>query len=247
MIQNSFVQSGERVEKLGLGEMLIIQPQKGYRFSIDPILLCHFSRITPGAHVADLGTGSAVMPLLLAQRHQGTTFVALEYQPAMVDRARRSVKLNRLEDRIEVILGDVRSLPGKMAAERCDVVLMNPPYRTPSAGRLAPDDERAAARHELAGGCRDFLRAAAVLLGGGGRVSLIYLAERLADLLGDMRSLRLEPKRLRMVHSRQGQAARLVLVEGRKDGRPGLTVEPSLVIYKGEGRDYTEDVLQMYQ
>jgi tRNA1Val (adenine37-N6)-methyltransferase len=114
-------------------------------------------------------------------------------------------------------------------------------------GRLALGDERSRARHELAGGLVDFLTAASSLLKTGGRFFIVYLAERLPELMAGMRGLRLEPKRLRMVCSRAGDEARLILVEGRKNARPGMRVEPSLAIYKGAGRDYSDEVLAMYQ
>ncbi len=164
----------------------------------------------------------------------------------MVDRARRSVQLNGLEDSIRIIQGDIRDLPEELSAGSCDIVTANPPYRNQDTGRVAPDDERGMARHELSGGIDDFLRAAAFLLKNGGRFYVVYLAERLAELLTKMCCFRLEPKRLRMVHSRAGEAARMVLVEGRKDGKPGMVVEAPLIIYKGEGRGYAEEVLAMY-
>ncbi|MDH3998758.1 MAG: SAM-dependent methyltransferase, partial [Desulfuromonadales bacterium] len=117
----------------------------------------------------------------------------------------------------------------------------------PDSGRISPQDERAMARHELAGGLDDFLQTAALLLKHGGRFVIVYLAERLPELLGGMCSVNLQPKRLRLVHSRSGDAARLVLVEARKGGQPGLVALAPLIIYAGEGRDYSEEVLEMYR
>jgi tRNA1Val (adenine37-N6)-methyltransferase len=135
-------------------------------------------------------------------------------------------------------------LPEGLGEGTFDVVMTNPPYRRPSGGRVPPDSERALARFELAGGLPDFLRAAAWLLRSGGRCYIVYLAERLAELLDEMRTFRLEPKRLRLVHPRAVEPARLVLVEGRKQRRPGLTVEPPLVVYlPGGGRTYTAEAL----
>jgi len=122
----------------------------------------------------------------------------------------------------------------------------NPPYRSLGGGRTAPTTERATARHELAGGLEDFLAAAHYLLKQGGRFYLIYLAERLAELLAAMREQRLEPKRLRCIHARPGERALMVLVEGRKSGKPGLTVEAPLYVYAGE-EDYSAEVLAMYE
>ena len=228
-------------------KMKIIQPQNGYRFSIDPVLLCGFMDASTDAGIIDLGTGNGIIPLILSQRSPDCRIVGIERQEAMADRARRSVELNNLAHRVEILIADIRALPESLVEQSWDVVCTNPPYRPVGSGRIAPDDERAAARHELAGTVVDFVRAASVLLKSGGRFSLIFLAERLPELLTEMRGYQLEPKRLRMVHPRFGEPANLVLVEGRKDGRPGLKVEPPLFIYKEGGRDYTDEVLRIYR
>lgn len=234
----------ETLDDLRCGGLRIIQRRDGYRFSLDPVLLCAFARIGVGESVADLGTGSGVIPLLLARRTAAGTIVGVEIQQQAADRARRGVLLNGLSERIRILHRDLRDLRNVLVPESCDVVLSNPPFRPTGTGKVAPGDERAAARHELAGGLEDFLAAAHYLLKQGGRVYLIHLAERLAEVLAAMQRLHLEPKRLRCVHSRLGDGARLVLVEGRKAGRPGLTVEAPLYIYEGEG--YSAEVLAMY-
>lgn len=236
----------ETVDALLLRDRKIIQAKNGYRFSIDPVLLCGFMNLAPGSHILDLGTGNGVIPLILAQRSQDWRIVGVERQAAMAGRARRSVELNDLADHIEIFSADVRNLPASLTGKSWDAVCANPPYRPAGSGRVAPHDERAAARHELAGTFVDFVRAAASLLARGGKFHIIFLAERLTALLAEMSRLRIEPKRLRLVYPRSGEPAHLVLVEGRKEGRPGLHVEPPLFIYQGEGRDYTVDVLQMY-
>lgn len=234
----------ETLDKLRPAGLRIIQPKAGYRFSLDPVLLCAFARVGDGEEVADLGTGSGVIPLLLAAQTGAARIVGVELQPATADRARRSVALNGLEARIKIVEADVRALRGVLSPQSFAAVLANPPYRPPGSGRQAPAGERAAARHELAGGLADFLRAAAYLLGDGGRLYIVYLAERLAELLAHMREARLEPKRLRCVHARTGEPARMVLVEGRKGGKGGVVVEPPLYVYAGEG--YSAEVLEIY-
>ncbi len=234
----------ETIDDLRCAGLKIIQARDGYRFSIDPVLLCAFARVEAGEAAADLGTGSGVIPLLLAVRSAAARIVGVEVQPGLAERARRSAALNGLDDRVEILQADVRGLHGTLVPNSFDVVLANPPYRRPGTGRQAPVGERAAARHELAGGLADFLAAATSLLRGGGRFYIVYLAERLAELLAGMQRAGLEPKRLRCVHARSGEGARMVLVEGRKGARPGLQVEAPLFVYAGEG--YSAEVLEIY-
>ncbi len=166
----------------------------------------------------------------------------------MVDRARRGVELSGMAGQVSIVEADLRDHRHLTAAGSFDLVVSNPPYRTAETGRVAPDDERAAARHELAGGLEDFLAAASWSLKYGGSFAIVYLAERLSELLVGMTAVALEPKRLRAVHPRQGEAARMVLVEGRKGGGAGLQVEAPLYIYKSDAgsRDYTDEVLRIY-
>jgi tRNA1Val (adenine37-N6)-methyltransferase len=239
-----WLRPGETLDELRPGGLRIIQKRDGYRFSMDPVLLCAFARIGAGDAVCDLGTGSGVIPLLLAQGTAAASIIGVEVQPELADRARRTVELNRLQARVTILQKDLRLIREALPAESCQTVLANPPYRQPTRGRVSPSAERALARHEVHGGLADFIRGAAWLLPTGGRFYVVYLAERLAELLGTMRQAGLEPKRLRCVHSRTGEEARMVLVEGRKGSGPGLKVEAPLYLYRGE--DYTEEVLAMY-
>jgi tRNA1Val (adenine37-N6)-methyltransferase len=234
----------ETLDELRPGGLRILQNKAGYRFSLDPVLLCAFARIGQGETVCDLGTGCGIIPLLLARTSAAESIIGVEVQAEMADRARRGVLLNRLQGQVTILHRDLRAVRTYLAAESCQVVLSNPPYRRPHSGRRSPRGERARARHELCGGLKDFLACAAWLLGTGGRFYMIYLAERLTDLLAGMRQVGLEPKRLRCVHSRIGDPARLVLVEGRRGGGPGLSVEPPLWVYDGDG--YSSEVRAMY-
>ncbi len=244
MMNDSLIRPDETLDDLRSGGLKVIQKKDGYRFSLDPVLLCAFAKIGVSESVVDLGTGSGVIPLLLARRSEAARITGVEIQPELADRARRSLMFNGLQDRVAIVERDLRELRGALDPQSCDVVLSNPPYRRVDTGRTAPVAERAAARHELAGGLDDFLAAAAYLLGQGGRFYIIYLAERLAELLAAMSRQRLEPKRLRSVHSRSGEPARMVLVEGRRNGRPGMMVEAPLYVYDGE--NYTAEVLAIY-
>lgn len=238
------LEPGETLDTLHGGAVQIIQHQKGYRFSIDPVLLANFVTISAGARVLDLGCGSGIIALLLARWSSAEKVVAVEIQPAQAARAQRNVVLNGLVEKVEIYQADLRQLHARDMG-LFDVVVANPPFRAPQTGRCSLGDERAQSRHELAGGLDDFLATASALLIRGGAVAVIHLAERVVDILAGMRAVNVEPKRLRMVHSRQDCQARLVMIEGRKHGRPGLQVEPPLFVYQGE--DYTAEVAAMYR
>jgi tRNA1Val (adenine37-N6)-methyltransferase len=223
----------ETIKALRSTGLRIIQPGRGHRHALDPLLLCEFTKIRPGAALADLGTGDGVIPLLLSAS-SARRLLGIEVHPTLADRARRSVLLNALQERIEILSIDLRLLPVDLH-DTFDVVTANPPYRPIGRGRIAPDAERAATRFELAGGIADFASAASLLLRHGGRCSMVYLAERLPDLLQAFARAGLNPSRLRCVHHRPGERARLVLVEGRKGGRGGMVIEPPLWVEEMHG------------
>ena len=223
------------------GRVSLFQSRTGYRFSIDALLLACFVGIRPRDRIVDLGTGNGVIPLVLAHRQLSATVTGIELQSSMVERARRNVRLNALDERIEIIAGDVRDRRQLPGAGSFDLAVCNPPYRKPGSGRISADRERQIARHETSGDLGEFLGAAAFLLRNKGRMALVYAAMRCADLFFALRQARLEPKRLRMVHSFHDAEASLILVESVKGGRSGLTVEPPLTIYR-RGKEYSEEV-----
>jgi tRNA1Val (adenine37-N6)-methyltransferase len=236
--------SEETLDALFRGRLKFFQRRDGYRFSLDALLLAHFVSLKKNESVADLGTGNGIIPLLLATLHSGVSITGVEFQPAMAERAERNVKLNELAGRIRICRGDVRAIRAVAPSESFDVVVCNPPYRRPTSGRISPNDEKRIARHELQGDLGDFLAAATFLLRRKGRTALIYPAVRFADLICAMRHARVEPKRLRAVHSFADAEASLVLVEGVKGGRPGAAVEKPLRIYRGVN-EYTDEVSAM--
>jgi tRNA1Val (adenine37-N6)-methyltransferase len=234
----------ETLDTLFDGKVRILQSRAGYRFSLDALLLAHFVTIKGREKIVDLGTGNGAIPLVLAYLHPSVTLTGVELQPAMIKRARRNVQLNGLQRRIQILSGDVRAGERLAAAATFDVAVCNPPYRKPNSGRISPNDERQIARHETQSELGDFLRTGAFLLRAKGRMAIVYSAERCIDLLSAMREARIEPKRMRMVHSFAGVEASLVLVEGVKGGRSGVEVLAPLTIYL-RGKEYTKEVAAM--
>ncbi|MBM2802500.1 MAG: hypothetical protein HW419_393 [Deltaproteobacteria bacterium] len=234
----------ETLDALFHGRLKLFQSRDGYRFSLDALLLAHFVTLKRRESVIDLGTGNGVIALILARLHEDAKIAGVDVQPAMVERAERNVRLNQLENQVRICHGDVREVEAIAPSASFDVAVCNPPYRLSGSGRISANDERRIARHESRGALGDFLSAASFLLRAKGRIALVYLAERAVDLFSAMRAARLEPKRVRMVHSFIGADASLVLVEGIKAGRSGVKNLPPLIVYR-DGKDYSAEVAAM--
>lgn len=217
------------------GGLRIIQQRKGYRFSIDALLLADFVTLGKGSRVVDLGTGSGIVSMVLASRYESATIDGVEIQETLADMARRSVAINRLNDRITIHRGDAKRISTLFQPNSFDVSVFNPPYRKLNSGKINPDRERAVARHEIKGSLDEFLGASRYLLKDGGVVFSIYPASRGVDLIARMRRHRLEPKRLRMVYSDASSEAEFMLVQGTKNGGEELEVCQPLYIYERQG------------
>ncbi|MBE9535657.1 MAG: tRNA1(Val) (adenine(37)-N6)-methyltransferase [Proteobacteria bacterium] len=239
------VKNDEAIEDLLKGNLKVIQKKGGYRFSIDAVLLADFTRVKKKDVIADLGTGCGLIPLILSRKAMQSRICGIELDAAAAEMAARSIRLNKLSEKISIAQADVRAIRALYTAESFDLVTTNPPYGRPDSGRINPTKEVAEARHEIAGSLDDFLAAAVYLLKYGGRLSLVYPARRLADLMEGLRKRGIEPKRLRTVHSRLGEGAKLVLLEGIKGGGVEMEVMRPLYIYDNNG-EYTDEVEAMY-
>ena len=212
------------------GSLQILQKKKGYRFSIDAILLSQFISLRKGEKAIDLGTGCGIVPLLLAKATKTHSFVGIEIQRELAELARRNVALNRLDEHITILHRDFKTLKGVFSPGAFDVVFSNPPYRKRLAGRINPSPEKAIARHEIKGTLDDLIKMAAYLLPAKGRCYLIYSASRAVDLLFTLRRCKLEPKRLRFVHPKKKEDAKFVLVESVKASGTELKMMEPLVL-----------------
>jgi tRNA1(Val) A37 N6-methylase TrmN6 len=217
------------------------QPEDGFRFGADALLLASFAAPLPGRRVLDLGTGCgpAGLGLLLARNDADSRVLGLDREPAMVEAARENACRLGLADRFVAGLLDLRDIRGEATIPpgSYDLVLANPPYRHPDSGRRSETPGRDRARFETDGGLPAFAAAAAYALANGGWLALIHLAERLGHIMASLAACRLEIKRLLPVSSRPGAPARQILLAARKNGRPGLRLDPPLALYRGTGPD----------
>ena len=221
-------------------KLTIRQPRDGYRFSLDPLLLCDFVTVRPGDRVVDLGTGCGVMPLVLARREEAAQFVGVEFQPEMAALARENVAANDFADRITIETTDILQHKKLSPDSAFDLVISNPPYRSPGSGKISPRAGRDLARHESTAGLEGFLAAAKYLVKPSGRICMIYHPERLAEFMTTAAAMKLAPTRLRMVHGTLGVPARMFLVELVKGRKGTLQILPPLVVYNEDG-SYTAD------
>lgn len=230
----------ENIDELRAYGFRIIQQRDGYRYSLDPLLLCDFVKTGTCARIADLGTGCGIIPLILARRMTDAAVVGIEFQEEMAGLAARNVAMNGLQDRIEIICDDVITLRKRFPASSFDQVVANPPFRAPGSGRISPRAGRDAARHETTAGLEDFLSVAKYLVKPSGRIFFIYPPSRLAELIRCAGELKLAMLRLRMVHGTGQAVAKMFLVELAKGSRGDITVEPPLIVFDGSG-EYTEE------
>ena len=228
------------------GRIRVKQHQNGYRFSLDSVLLAYQAAPRSRDIVIDLGTGCGIIALIMAYRHPGITIYAVEVQEELAQLAIFNVKDNHLESRITVVDADLKTIKPDMTSGPVDLVVCNPPYRRAGSGRINPDNQRAVARHELKAKLQDVIVAAHRVLKTAGRFVTIYPAERTADILCQMRIDRIEPKLMRTIHSAQRSEAKLILIEGIKDGNPGLNIGPPLIVYAENG-EYSDEVQQMLE
>ncbi len=228
------------------GKIQVIQPIDGYRFSIDSVILAGLSAPVSGATVLDLGTGCGVIPLILAYKISNIFLTGVELQSELAELASLNIKRNGMQDRISILHQDLCTLSTTTLGGTVDYVISNPPYRPKQSGRINPNSQKAVARHELAMNLSELITTVRNVLRVGGKFITIYPAERLTDLIYQMRKKSIEPKTLHMIFSRKDESAKLVVVEGVRAGRPGIQKINPFVIYRPDGR-YTAEMMQIFE
>lgn len=218
----------------------------GFPLGTDSVLLADFAHGSGKIRrVADLGCGAGVLTVLLLQKFPASTAFGVEIQTEAAEACRENLALNALSDRAEIRCGDLREKADLPEAGSYDLVVSNPPYFAAGSGYTAPEAHRAAARDERFCTLEDVCRAAAYLCRWGGSFAVVHRPERLSELLCAMTASGVEPKRLRLVCPRAERAPSLILVEGRRGGKPGLTIEPPLVLQDEAGAD-SEEIQRIY-
>jgi tRNA1(Val) A37 N6-methylase TrmN6 len=236
------LQPGERLDDLLTHELKIIQSPEVFSFSLDAVLLARFAGVPLRGRMLDLCTGNGVIPLLLTTRTEAS-IDGVEIQPRLADMAKRSVQLNGLSHKINIIEGDLREWTAE--GEAYDAVTVNPPYLPLQSGDHKGNHHQAMARHEIGCNLEDVIAAASRAVRPGGRVSMVHRPSRLVDIIDIFRRYRLEPKRIRFVHPRQEAESNMILIEASRDGKPEVRLLPPLIVY-GEDGDYSPELLAVF-
>lgn len=235
----------ERIDDLQYKGLKIIQKTNGFCFGVDAVLLANFVDIKKQDRVIDLGTGTGIIPVLLAGKTEAREITGLEIQGEMAEMASRSVLLNGLSERVKIVCGDIKKSLELFGAASFNAVLTNPPYMNSGGGLVNPSDMKAVSRHEILCTLEDVIRSSSRLLVPGGQFAMVHRPERLVDILYLMRSHAIEPKQLRFVHPSPYKKANLVLIKGTRGGNPQLKMMEPLYVYDENG-NYSEEINRIY-
>ena len=239
------LKENERIDDLERNGYHIIQDTERFCFGMDAVLLSGFARVKKDACVLDLGTGTGIIPILLEAKTDAKHLTGLEIQEDSVDMARRSVCLNGLEEKIDIVTGDIKEAGSLFGAASFDVITCNPPYMTEKHGLTNPNDAKAIARHEILCTLEDIVAQAAKLLKPGGNFYMVHRPFRLVEIMVLLHDYKLEPKRMQLVYPYVDKEPNMVLIEANRGGRPRMTVEKPLIVYKEPGV-YMPEIYDIY-
>ncbi len=244
-LETSFLQPGERLDDLQINNYKIIQNPQKFCFGMDSVLLSAFAMVHKGGNVLDLGTGTGVLPILLSAKTGASHFDALEIQQESVCMARRSVALNKLEDKINITCGDICKASEIFGKDRFDAVVTNPPYINNNHGLKNPGLPKAIARHEILCTLEDVIRESSLVLKENGKLYMVHRPFRLAEIFNTLHKYRLEPKRMCLVYPFIDKEPNMVLIEAAKNGNPMVKIDPPVIVYDSPGK-YTKRILEIY-
>lgn len=240
------LKENERIDDLQFKGLKIIQNKNGFCFGIDAVLLSDFARgIKDESIVVDLCTGTGIIPILLSGKTSAKKIYGIEIQEDVAEMAKRSIEMNNLETKIEIVNRDLNNIKDVIGAGSIDAITVNPPYKKRGSGIINEKDTKTIARHEISCTLEDIIKESARILKSGGYLYMIHKTERLVDILCSMRKEKIEPKRIKFVYPSIGQAPNLVLIEGVRSGKSFLKIEKPLYVYDTEG-NYTFEIKKIY-
>ncbi len=240
------LKKNEVIDDLEYKNLKIVQNKKGFCFGVDSVLLSDFAKeIKDNSEVLDLGTGTGIISILLCGKTKLKEITGIEIQEEVYEMAKRSIKLNNLEDKFKIINENILNLNNIFEKNSIDAIVTNPPYKKKNTGVINDSEKKLISRHEITANLEDFIKISKDLLKDKGEFYMVHRAERLVDILSLMRKYKIEPKILRMVCSNKNAEPKLILIKGIKNANQFLKLEPNLYIYNEDG-EYTEEINKIY-
>lgn len=227
---------------IGYKNKKVVQNTDWFSFSLDSVLLPRFVTINKGTkNILDIGTGTAPIPLILSTRTNSKIF-GIEIQEDVYELALETVNINNLKEQITLINDDVKNIAHYFKSGFFDVIVSNPPYfKVEEKGLKNNDIHKAIARHEIYLNSEDIIKIASIYLNNGGIFAMVHRADRLIELIELFRKYKIEPKRIQLIYPKDNTNANIVLIEGRKNGNPGLKILPSIITHNSDN-SYTDDI-----
>ena len=245
-MENSILMPNERIDELELNNLKIIQNKNGFCFGMDSVLLSDFAKnIRANTKVADLGAGTGILPILLSAKTKAQKIIGIEIQEEVANMANRSIELNNLQNKIEIVCENIKNLKDIYETNSFDAIVTNPPYKTKGTGGINEVEAKLISRHEITADLEDFISISSYLLKDQSSIYMVHRPERLVDILSLFRKYKLEPKELKLVQPSCDKAPNLVLIKATKNAKPFLKIDKPLYIYNSGGT-YTEELLKIY-
>ncbi len=240
------LKENERIDDLEFKGLKIIQNSEGFCFGIDSVLLSDFAKeIKENSKVVDIGTGTGIISLLLCEKTELSKIYGIEIQEEIADMAKRSIILNNLEDKFEIINKNIKDIFEELEPNSIDAIVTNPPYMKLNTGAQNESKKKLISRHEIECNLEDIVKISYKLLKSKGEFYMVHRAERIVDILYYLRKYKLEPKKIRFIHSKKNKEPNLVLIKAIKDAGEHLKIEKPLVVYNDDGT-YTDEILDIY-
>ena len=236
----------ERIDDLEFKGLKIIQNKDGFCFGIDSILLSDFAKeIKKGSKVIDLGTGTGIIGILLCMKTELSKIMGVEIQKEVYDMAKRSIKLNNLENKFEIINENIKNLENIIETGTFDAVVTNPPYKKIGTGLTNENEKKLISRHEITANLEDFIKVSSKMLKDKGTLYMVHRPDRMVDIIELLRKYKLEPKKIKFVYPNANKDANLILLKAVKNANPFLKIEKPLYVYNQNG-EYTDEILKIY-
>lgn len=240
------LKENERIDDLEYKGLKIIQNKDGFCFGVDSVLLSNYAKnIKKNSVVVDIGTGTGIISILLCEKTKLSKIYGIEIQEEVAEMAKRSIKLNHLENKFEVINIDIKDIFEILKPYKYDVVVTNPPYKKIDTGVKSEEKKQLISRHEVECTLEDVIKQSSKLLKDLGEFYMVHRAERLVDIMCLLRKYKLEPKNIRFVHSKADDKPTLILIRAVRGAKEFLKIDKPLVIYKDNG-EYTDEILEIY-